>query len=420
MNTCPLTEMLRREPVLVTGAGAFSAAGAGTATLWATAMAGRSAAQARDFVGDAAAARFAVCAAPEVDTTGPEMRPFRKMDRCVQMAFVAAAEAWRQADIAGAYAPERIGVMVGSSRGPLHRCGEGADGTSLRPPAPSMAAGTTFAAVSGALARTLGCKGPGSMVSATCASSAFAVAAAAEQIVLGNADAMLVGGAEAPLQPALLAQLQAAGVLGSHPEPGRTCRPFDLERNGMVLGEGSAFLVLESARTAAHRRAPALARLAGWAVGMDDTSRTGVNPQGTALIRVMQRALQVAGLTPGHVGYLNAHGTATRQNDAAEAQAVLRVFGDGVPCTSTKPITGHCLGATAALESILCIEALRCQRIPPTVNCETPDPLCPINVRPSPVPPSRMDAAMSNSLGFWGYHASLLFRVEPGVGAPVL
>jgi 3-oxoacyl-[acyl-carrier-protein] synthase II len=410
MKSSPLASWLRDDPIVITGIGAFSAAGADMSSLWDAAIAGRISATERIFGDGPELSRFAVCAAPAVDVTLPELRPFRKMDRCVQAAWLAAAAAWKQADIAGAYAPERIGLIVGTSRGPLVKRTENLDDRQNRRVSPSLAADTAYASVSGALAQAFKCKGPGATVSATCASAAFAIAFAAEQIVLGNADAMLVGGTEAPLQAAMLAQLKATGVLAVHEDPARACRPFDVDRTGLVLGEGSAFLILESERTSSARRIPALARLAGWATHVDDSGRAGVNPLGTGLMHVMRCALEIAGLRPDEIDYINAHGTGTRLNDAAEAQAVFGIFGGAVPCTSMKPITGHCLGATPALEAVVCVEALNRQLIPPTANCERQDPLCPINALPLKAQPAKLAAAMSNSVGFWGYCASLIFR----------
>ena len=262
------------------------------------------------------------------------------------------------------------------------------------------------------LAQAFKLKGPGATISATCASSAFAIGFAAEQILLGKADAMLAGGAEAPLQPVVLAQLHSAGVLGFHEEAPRTCRPFDATRNGIVLGEGGAFLVLESARSADRRGIQPLAKLAGWAMKLDDSGRTSVGEDGSGLLDVMHQALQVAGLDPDQIDYISAHGSGTKQNDLAEARAVGKMFGDRgttVPCSSTKPITGHCLGATPALEAVIGIEAMRCQMIPPTANCHEPDPHCAINAQPLTARPANISAVISNSLGFWGYYASLIF-----------
>lgn len=412
MSTSILASLLRDNPIVVTGAGSFSAAGDSVDALWAAAIAGQSLAAWREFEVEAQRGRFAVCSAPELDVSLPALHPVRKMDRCVQMAWLAANQAWNQARLANAYSPERVGIVVGSSRGPLGKRSESFGNPGRHKYPPTLGANSTFASISGALAQPFKLKGPGVTLSATCASAAFAIGLAAEQILLGKTDAMLVGGTEAPLQFAVLAQLQSSGVMGFHEEARRTCRPFDITRNGMVLGEGSAFLILESARTAAARRATAQARLAGWAFSLDDSGRAGIHEDGSGLLQVMQQALQIAGLGAEQIDYINAHGTGTKMNDAAEARAVKTLFGDRasiVPCSSTKPITGHCLGATPALEAVLCLEALRRQQTPPTANCLQPDPLCLINAQPLTAQPARLTNVMSNSLGFWGYHASLIF-----------
>lgn len=412
MSNTILSHLLRDNPLVVTGAGSFSAAGDSVDALWSAAIAGQSLAAWREFELETERARFAVCSAPELNASWPELDAVRKMDRCAQMAWLAARQASKQARLADAYPPARVGIAVGSSRGPLGKNAESFGHPGRHKYRPSLSANSTFACISGALAQAFRLRGPGATVSATCASAALAVGFAAEQILLGKADAMMVGGAEAPLHFAVLAQLQSAGVLGFHEDAPQTCRPFDRTRNGTVLGEGSAFLVLESARTAAARGAAVLAQLAGWAFSLDDSGRTGVHEDGSGLLQVMHQALEVAGLGAERIGYINAHGTGTKMNDAAEAHAVNTLLGDGatkVPCRSTKPVTGHCLGATPALEAVLCIEALRRQQIPPTVNCLQPDPLCPINMLPLKTQPAPLTNVMSNSLGFWGYHAALIF-----------
>lgn len=406
-----IANLLRQNPIVVTGMGSFSSSGDSVEALWKGAIAGRSLAAWRNFENGGDRSRFAVCSAPELDVSRPELRSVRKLDRCVQMAWVAANQAWEQARLANAYIPERIGVMMGSSRGPLGKRIE-----SLRKKkgrlAPSMASDSTFGSLTGALAQSFKLKGPGATISATCASAAVAIGLGAEQILLGKADAMLVGGTEAPLQSALLEQLEATGVVGFHEEAEQICRPFDIARNGIVLGEGSAFLILESARAAAARGAETYARLAGWALTLDNCGRTGVSHEGSALLQTMQQALQLAELCPNNIDYINAHGTGTRLNDSAEAHAVKVLLGDrtkSVQCSSTKPVTGHCLGATPALEAVLSVEALRHQIVPPTANCSSQDPLCPINVQPLAAQPAKLTTVMSNSLGFWGYHTSLIF-----------
>jgi 3-oxoacyl-[acyl-carrier-protein] synthase II len=293
----------------------------------------------------------------------------------------------------------------------MGKVGDGFSRLDQRRLPPSLSADCTFAVLSGALAQALRCEGPGATVSATCASGAYAVALAAEQLLLGKADACLVGAAEAPLVPTVIAQLQSAGVLGSHPDPRLTSRPFDQTRNGLCLGEGAAFLMLETADAARRRGARPLARLAGWGLCVDDSGRAGVSESGGGMVSSARQALESAGLTAAEIGYVNAHGTGTLMNDRAEAAALRQLFGANAipPCSSTKPVTGHCLGATPALEAVICIEALRRQIIPPTLNCHQPDPECATNLRRLQPQPARFRHALSNSLGFWGYHAALVF-----------
>jgi 3-oxoacyl-(acyl-carrier-protein) synthase len=412
VNDPLLANLLRENPIVVTGMGSFGSTGDSVDALWAAVIAGKSPAAWREFEMEEQRGRFAVCSAPELEELQAELHPVRKLDRCVQIGWLAARQAWAQAEFTDAYPSERTGIMVGSSRGPLGKCGESFGLKDRQKFPPSLSANSTFGCISGALAQRFKLRGPGATISATCASAAFAISLAAEQILLGKADAMIVGGTEAPLNFTVLAQLQSSGVLGFHEDARRTCRPFDATRNGIILGEGSAFMVLESAHTAAARGATALARLTGWAGCLDGSGRVGVHEDGAGLLQVMEQALQVAGLGAGQIDYINAHGTSTKMNDLAEARAIKKLLKERatiVPCTSTKPVTGHCLGATPAIEAVLCIEALRRQQIPPTANCLQPDPLCLINAQPSNAQSAPLKHVMSNSLGFWGYHAALIF-----------
>ncbi|MFM7102092.1 MAG: beta-ketoacyl-[acyl-carrier-protein] synthase family protein, partial [Verrucomicrobiota bacterium] len=261
-----------------------------------------------------------------------------------------------------------------------------------------------------------GLRGPSATVSASCASAALAIGMAAEQIVLGKAELMLAGGAEAPLVPAVLAPLEAAGILGSQEDPARACRPFDRTRNGLCPGEGAAFLVLESADSAARRGVRPLARLSGWGSALDAAGRTGVEESGEGLEEVVGQALAWAGWERESLDYVNTHGTGTRLNDAVEARALARFLGERsgvVPCSSTKPVTGHCLGATPALEALLCLGALRHQRVPPTANCLQPDPGCALDLVTGQARAATLRRVLSTAHGFWGYHGALLFSAVP-------
>ncbi len=407
-----LRNLLEANPILVTGIGACSATGMGTSALFESAANGRASGEFRDYEIAGDTRSIAVCAAPPLDPGDPELHPVRRMDRAVQLAWVAARQALHSSGFELAADGSGVGVIVGSSRGSVGKLEEGFARTSARRYPPSLSADCTFASISGALAQAFAITGPSATISATCASGAFAIAFAAEQILLGNAEVMIVGGTEAPLVPAVIAQLDAAGVLGTHADPKQTCRPFDVTRNGLCLGEGSAFLVLESSASVARRGVRPLARLAGWGLSVDHSGRAGVSESGLGMLTAASKGMDAAQLTPAEIDYVNPHGTGTRLNDAAEARALHELLGaraGRVPCISTKPITGHCLGATPALEAVLCVEALIRQRIPRTTNCSQPDPDCVMSVPPCGGGPFGLRHVMSNSLGFWGYHASLIF-----------
>jgi 3-oxoacyl-[acyl-carrier-protein] synthase II len=193
-------------------------------------------------------------------------------------------------------------------------------------------------------------------------------------------------------------------------EPERASRPFDADRNGFVMGEGAAALVLEARDRAVERGAPILAELAGYGASSDAYHMTQPHPEGEGAVRSMSAALEDAGLSPASVGYVNAHGTSTLPNDRIETLALKRLFGSKVPpVSSTKSMTGHTLGAAGALEAVFCIEALNHQVLPPTINYETADPDCDLDYVPNAARPSTFDVAMTNSFGFGGHNATLVF-----------
>ncbi len=401
-----LPRLLAENPVVATGLGAFCAAGVRVEEVWKRTMAGSSPATWRRVEGH----RVPVCAAPEVEGRRPELRAARGADRVVLMALAAAQQAWDEAGLKIAPPPpSRAAVLVGTSRGPVGKWAEAREQVERGRLHPSLAAAGTIASLSGTLSVALGIQGPAWTVAATCASSAHALALAAQQILLGAADVVLVGGAEASLDPLIIEQLRTARVLGNHEDPARACRPFAADRNGTVLGEGAAFLVLESADSANRRGARAQARLAGWGLSSEACQRTGITADADGLARAMTEALGLAGLDAAQIGYVNVHGTGTPLNDLCEARAMRRVFPQGVPCSSTKPVTGHCMGAGAALEAVLAILALQRQVLPPTAGAYPVDPDCAVDLIQAAPRPARVQAVMSNSAGFWGNCASLIF-----------
>jgi 3-oxoacyl-[acyl-carrier-protein] synthase II len=416
-----LAQELREDPIVVTGRGVVSGCGLGVAALVEAARMGRSGGKWVEVAGQ----RYAGCLVEDWAGSGKGKR----LDPSVQFALVAAEEAMREAGLAEktGFTPdrERFGVAVGTSRGCQAQWEVAqaavAGGKRARP---TLAATTTLAALSGAVAQQAGARGPGMTLSATCASGALAISYAAEQLLLGHAEVMLAGGADAVRNGLVFPGMAGAGLLGSHAEAGRVCRPFEASRNGLLLGEGAGFLVLERASHAAARGARPLARLAGWGQTMHDgAGKTGLSEDGGALAGAMRRALTMAGIeSPAaggrEVGYVNAHGTGTPLNDRAEVAALRTVFGDRLPpVSSTKPVTGHCLGATPVMEAVIAMAALAGGWLPPQPECQEVDAaLAPLDVPREAGLALGGGLAMSNSLGFWGYHASLIFGQVPPAG----
>jgi 3-oxoacyl-[acyl-carrier-protein] synthase II len=410
--------MAREKTIVVTGMGVVAAAGDSPERLWQSVVRADSPAvsYADPAVPDSPMIPACVVAGPAEESL--KRRRSHKMDRCVQLALEAAVQAHADAGLnTREIHPSALGIIAGTSRGPMRKWNEAVElsrsGRRVLPP--TLAASNTLDSLSGAISLALEAGGPCLTVSATCASAAHAIALAAQQITLGEADVMIAGGADAPLQDAVIRQILATGILGSHPDPRQACRPFDVTRNGTLIGDGAAFLVIESLESAERRGVPVRARLVGWAMCADATHRTSPRDDGAGLVRVMQRALSVAGLGPEDISYVNAHGTGTVLNDRTEALAMRRLLGDRlhhVACSSTKPVTGHCLGASAALEAVITVLALREQLAPPTPNCRNRDPECSLDIVTETARPIDMRVAMSNSLGFWGKNASLIFAVD--------
>lgn len=388
--------------LVVTGLGVWCAAGTTPDALFQAALLGRSPAQPSPLAGPPRA----LCRAP--DPPNPAAFPHaRRLDRSAQMALAAAQSAALHARLPE-LDPVRVAVAVGQSRGPV--------GLWSQPPRPrirpSHSAHTAIGSLSGALSIALRLAGPCLTVSATCASAAHAIVTGASLLLTDQADAALVGGAEAPLVGPTLEAFAAAGILGSHPDPRLACRPFDRTRNGTTPGEGAAFLVLETADHARRRGLVPHARLAGFALGAECHNRVATRPDGAALARITNAALARAGLTPDRVGHINGHGTGTLVNDAAEAAALRVVFGTGLTrpsITSTKPVTGHCFGAAAALEAVLAIETLRHRLAPPIAACSDPATEFDLDLVLARPRPLTAPCVMTHSLGFWGNTASLLF-----------
>ncbi len=394
------------DPIAVTGLGIWCAAGISPSEVWSNVVAGRSCATL--WSGPELPRPVAVCRAPEPPPVSA-LPQARRMDRSVRLALAAAFPAFAEARL-DTVDPARIAILVGNSRGPVEQWNQPAPAR----PRPTRVAHTAIASLSGALSLALRVRGPCLTVSATCASAAHALALGALLLRSGAVDAVLAGGAEAPLHPALLRQFEAAQLLSRHPEPHRACRPFASDRDGIVPAEGAAFLVLETSAAATRRGVSLHGHLLAARMGAESFNRVATRPDGAGLASLIELALGDSGLRPHDICHVNAHGTGTQLNDAAEAAAFERVFGpslaDGRPAiSSTKPVTGHAFGAAAAIEAIVTLLALRHRLAPPTAGSTGVDPAFafpPVLGQPRPLEGRH---ALSTSLGFWGNNAALLF-----------
>lgn len=401
--------------VVVTGVGIIGPLGLDAESTWAALCAGRSGigpVTGVDVTDLPARIAGQATAFDAVATLG--VRAARASDRFAQFAVVAAREAVRNAGWTVTGGP-RWSAVVGTGLGGVDTFERAMGTLADRGPgrlspytAPAMIPNAAVAAV----AMDAGCRGPSLCPTTACAAGTDAVGAGADLIRLGRADVVLAGGAEAPVTRAMLAAfaaMRAASTDNDHPE--RACRPFDRARGGLVMGEGAAVLVLEEATAASARGAPALCEIVGYAASCDAHHVTAPDPDGTVAEAAVRQALAEAGVSS--VDHVNAHGTGTRRNDAAEAGVLSRVLGPRVPVTATKSMTGHLMGAAGALEAALCAFVLRDQILPPTINCEDQDPDCAGITVVRQATPAAVTHVLSTSFGFGGHNAALVLRSAP-------
>jgi nodulation protein E len=337
---------------------------------------------------------------------------YRGHDRFTRFALIAAEEATAQAGALGVE-EERIGVLIGTGLGGCETLDGSykrmyADNTRVPPLSIPL---SMYNAASAAVSAKFGAKGVSYSVVSACASSAHAIGLAAQAIRSGQADAMLAGGSDAPLVPGIIRAWESLRVLAidnEHPEA--ACRPFSADRKGLVLAEGAAVFVLESFERARHRGAEILGEIAGFGATSDAGHITDPSADGAS--RAIRLALRDAGLNAEDVGYINAHGTGTRANDATETNAIRAVFGEHAPpVSSTKSLHGHAMGASGAIEIASSLLALRDGFLPPTINLDRPDPECDLDYVPHTARETRVDAFLSNSFGFGGMNAVVAVRV---------
>jgi 3-oxoacyl-[acyl-carrier-protein] synthase II len=340
----------------------------------------------------------------------------KRMDRFAQLAVVAAKQALAQSGlVVNAANAESIGVIVGSGVGGLNTLFEQAKVLIEKGPdrlspftVPMMIADMAAAQVS----IMLGLKGPNFCTMSACSSGADAVGTAFEMIRRGDVPVMFAGGTESSIDPIGIAGFSAVKALSTRNDsPETASRPFDATRDGFILSEGSAMLVLEDLEHARSRGANILVELVSYGASADAYHMTQPIESGEGGIRAMNRALERAGLKPKDIGYINAHGTSTQLNDKMETSAIKGVFGEyayKVPVSSTKSMTGHLLGAAGALEAAICALVINEGVIPPTINLTHPDPNCDLDYVPNKARKAKVKVALSNSFGFGGHNATLI------------
>jgi 3-oxoacyl-[acyl-carrier-protein] synthase II len=345
----------------------------------------------------------------------------RRSDRFIQFALAAAQEAIRASGLTvGPDNAERVGVSVGSGIGGIATIEEQHTVLTQRGHSrisPFFIPGIIINMVSGQISILFGAKGPNISTVTACATSSHAIGEAARYIQRGEADVMIAGGAEAAVTALSVAGFASMRALSTrNEEPQRASRPFDADRDGFVMGEGAAILILEDMDHARRRGAPVLAEITGYGLSGDAYHISAPSEDGDGPARVMANAIRDAGLAPEDVDYVNAHGTSTPVGDKVECLALRRVFGEHarkLAVSSTKSMTGHLLGAAGSLEAALTILAIRDQVAPPTINLENPDPDCDLDCVPKVARPMAIRHGLSNSFGFGGTNACLILsKVE--------
>lgn len=401
---------MSREKIVITGIGAVSPLGKSADETWSSMKSGRCAIGEITTVSTENLKCNLGAEIVELPDIGLEHRRTVTMDRFSHLAVLAADEAFKQSglelnDLARMRAGAIVGVGTfgGISIDEAYRA-VWVDGKRLPPifTVPKAMPG----AAAGQVSMHLGLKGPVFGVSSACSSSNHAIASAVDQLRLGRADVMVTGGADAPIIFGVLKAWEALRVLSQEP-----CRPFSANRSGLSVGEGSAMYVLETEGHAKARRATILAELAGVGITGDASDIVAPGVEGPA--NAMRLAIADAGLNPEDIGYINAHGTATKANDVIETQAIKMALGEharSVSISSTKSMHAHCMGASGAIELIAAIGAIREGIIAPTVNYQIPDPECDLDITPNDAKERKVGAALSNSFAFGGTNAVLCVR----------
>ena len=405
---------MKENTLVITGMGAVTPVGIGVDEYWRALIEGR--------CGVGPITRFDASALPV--QLAAELKDFeptdfmpkslaRTMDPFMQFAFAAAEQALADSGLAIESESDRVGIVMGTAMDGVTTVAQTQaafdEGHRVGPRFVPMTIGNIAAAQ---IAIAHGIHGPSLTLNTACSAGGDAIMTAAMLLLSGEADAVLAAGGESILCPIVVSGLSQAKALSRrNDDPEHACRPFDLDRDGFVIGEGGGALVIETEAHALARGAKIHAVLAGWANTSDAHHVTAPCPDGAGAAACMQRALRRAGMQPADIGYINAHGTSTPLGDKAETMAVKAVFGgreSAPPVSSTKSATGHLMGAGGLTEAIACIKAIQDGMLPPTLHLDTPDPDCDLDYVPNTARRADISAAMSNSLGFGGQNSSII------------
>ncbi|MGL6186004.1 MAG: beta-ketoacyl-ACP synthase II [Clostridium chrysemydis] len=404
--------------VVVTGMGALTPIGNNVSDFWNNAKAGK---LGIDYVTLVDKDEVSVKIAGEVKEFDPteylDRKESKRLDRFCQFALVSAKEAIESANLdLDNMDKERIGVIVGSGIGGFQtietEISKMASGSSRRV-SPFFIPMAIINMAAGNISIKYGLKGPSTSVVTACATGTNSIGEAFRQIKHGYADVMLAGGVEAPITKIGIEGFASLKALNSSNDPKRASIPFDKERSGFVMGEGAGILVLESLESAKKRGAKILAEVVGYGSTCDAYHITSPDPDGEGAARAMLEAINEANIEKEEVSYINAHGTSTPLNDKFETAAIKKAFGEyayKIPVSSTKSMTGHLLGAAGAIEAIICVESLLENFVPPTIGLEEKDEDCDLDYVITGGRDEEVNYALTNSLGFGGHNATLLFK----------
>ena len=405
--------------VFITGIGMITPLGLDAATTWQNLVAGKSGANTIEHFDPSEFQTQIACEVKDFDANDfIDRKKARQLDRFSQFAMSAAQEALAQSNLNLENTDlKKVGVIIASGIGGISTLDAQATVLNERGPkriSPFLIPMMLPDMASGQISMALGTQGPNFCVVSSCSSGAEALGNAWKLINNDEADIVIAGGAEAPICPLAVAGFNACHALSTNNEnPKLASRPFDIARDGFVMGEGSSVLILESEESIIKRDAKPLAELVGYGATSDAFHVTQPHPEGAGAIEAMKRALSQANLEPGDIDYINAHGTSTPLNDKFETMALKKVYTDSafdIPISSTKSMTGHLLGAGAALEAAFSVLSIQKGVIPPTINLTDQDPECDLDFTANTSIQKNISNVMSNSLGFGGHNSSLIFK----------